>query len=171
MHKSLFLRVEREQDLASVFHINATAFDTTAEANLVDALREHGAATISLVAEIDGYVVGHILFSPVTLSGHPQLKLAGLAPMAVLPEFQRQRIGTALVTAGLERCREDGYDAVVVLGHPEFYPRFGFVPAHRFGICCEYDVPADVFMIAELRSGALDGVAGTIHYHPAFHDL
>ena len=165
------IRFEQTHDFVTVYHLYASAFATRAEARLVDTLREQIASIVSLVADIDDVIVGHILFSPVTIADHPQLKLAGLAPMAVLPNHQRKGIGTALVTAGLERCREDGYDAVVVLGHPEFYPRFGFVPAHRFGICCEYDVPADVFMIAELRSGSLDGVAGTIHYHPAFHDL
>ncbi|MEX0724892.1 MAG: N-acetyltransferase, partial [Planctomycetaceae bacterium] len=84
---------------------------------------------------------------------------------------QRQGIGTALVTAGLERCREAGYDAVVVLGHRGFYPRFGFVPASRFEIRSEYDVPDEVFMIAELRPHALDGASGVIRSHPAFKDV
>jgi putative acetyltransferase len=95
----------------------------------------------------------------------------GLAPMAVLPARQRQGIGSALVRDGLGRCRELGYEAVVVLGHPGYYPRFGFVPASRFGIGCEYDVPAEVFMALELVPGALRGKPGTIRYHPAFAEL
>ncbi|MDB4637726.1 N-acetyltransferase, partial [bacterium] len=93
------------------------------------------------------------------------------APMAVLPDFQRQGIGSELVTAGLNICREQGWDAVVVLGYPEFYPRFGFVPASQFKIGCEYDVPDEVFMLVELNTGALDGCWGTVNYHSAFADL
>ncbi|MEX1231038.1 MAG: N-acetyltransferase [Planctomycetaceae bacterium] len=165
------IRDEEPRDIADVRRINEGAFETPAEARLVDALQEQVASLISLVAIVDDAVVGHILFSPVTLEGHPQLKLAGLAPMAVLPSHQRQGIGTALVTAGLERCREAGYDAVVVLGHPGFYLRFGFVPASRFEIRSEYDVPDEVFMIAELRPHALDGVSGVIRFHTAFKDV
>jgi putative acetyltransferase len=88
--------------------------------------------------------------------------------MAVLPARQRHGIGSALVNEGLKQCRQLGFSAVVVLGHAEYYPRFGFTPASRFGLGCEYDVPDDVFMVLELEQGALNGKAGTIHYHPAF---
>jgi putative acetyltransferase len=168
MSTALRIRAEEEADRAAVHAVNAAAFPTPAEADLVDALRAAGAARVSLVAEEDGAVVGHILFSPVTLPGHPGLALLGLAPMAVAPERQRQGIGSALVEAGLARCRELGCDAVVVLGHPEFYPRFGFVPSVRCGIGCEYPVPPEVFMLQELRPGALQGASGTVRYHPAF---
>ena len=86
--------------------------------------------------------------------------------MAVVPSAQRRGIGSALVSAGLDACRM--FDAVVVLGHAGYYPRFGFVPASRFSLRCEYDVPDDVFMVRELRPGALAGKRGTIRYHPAF---
>jgi putative acetyltransferase len=137
----------------------------------VDALREQAEPIVSLVAEDRGAIVGHIMFSPVTLSGHPTLRLMGLAPMAVVPTHQRQGIGSALVTAGLEHCRQLGIAAVVVLGHPAYYPRFGFWPSTRFGIGCEYDVPDDVFMVMELEVGALRGVSGTVHYHAAFSNV
>ena len=92
----------------------------------------------------------------------------GLAPMAVSPAVQRKGIGSALVRAGLEECSRLGSCAVVVVGHAEYYPRFGFVPASRFGFVSEYDVPDEIFMAIELTQGALRGKGGTISYHPAF---
>lgn len=88
--------------------------------------------------------------------------------MAVEPAHQLKGVGSALVRAGLERCKELGDGAVVVLGHPEYYPRFGFTPAARFGIRCEYDAPQEVFMATELTSGYLKNAQGTIRYHAAF---
>ena len=111
------------------------------------------------------------LFTPVSLAGHLDLKMMGLAPMAVLPAFQRMNFGSELVRTGLEQCRDFGFEAVVVLGHPEFYPRFGFLPSTRFGIDSEYGVPDEVFMVRELTSGALRGRAGRVTYHPAFSDV
>ncbi len=88
--------------------------------------------------------------------------------MAVVPDYQRKGIGSALVGQGLLRCKDLGFCAVVVVGHAEYYPRFGFVPADRYGLRCEYDVPADVFMVAELEVGALSGASGLIRYDGAF---
>jgi putative acetyltransferase len=167
----VLIRPERETDEAAVHAVNASAFETRVEADLVDALRRQAEPIVSLVAEDRGAIVGHIMFSPVTLSGHPALRLMGLAPMAVVPTHQRQGIGSALVTAGLEQCRRLGFAAVVVLGHPAYYPRFGFSPATRFGIGCEYDVPEDVFMVMELDAGALRGASGTVQYHTAFSNV
>jgi len=148
------------------------AFDGPGEADLVDRLRSAGAATVSLVAEVEGEVVGHILFSPIEIEGaDSKASGVGLAPMAVLPDHQRSGIGSELVREGLARCRELGELRVVVLGHPEYYPRFGFVPANTFGIVSDYDVPDEVFMVQELGPGALDGVNGTAHYRPEFGEL
>lgn len=96
------------------------------------------------------------------------LRIMGLAPMAVAPEHQRRGIGSALVRAGLEQCRQLGVGAVAVLGHPAYYPRFGFVPSARFGIGSEYEVPEDVFMVLELQAGVLLSGSGTATYHAAF---
>jgi putative acetyltransferase len=164
------IRAERNEDAAAVRRVNEAAFDTGVEAALVDRLRTT-AAIISLVAQERDTIVGHILFSPVTLLGHGELNWVGLGPMAVLPGHQRQGIGSALVRAGLDACRAQGVAAVVVLGHAEYYPRFGFVPASRFGIRSEYDVPDEVFMIQELQEGALRGRSGTIRYHPSFAEV
>ena len=138
---------------------------------MVDTLREQVHPTISLVAEIDGAVVGHIFFSPVSLVGHPDLRIIGLAPMAVLPTYQNQGIGSALVLEGLKACKEADFQVTIVLGHPGFYPRFGFVPSIQFGIDSEYDVPPEVFMALELEENALQGNSGRIQYHPAFAEV
>ncbi len=167
----MLVREEDESDQDAVHAVNVSAFETSAEADLVDALRAQAQPIVSLVAEEGGEVVGHIMFSPVSLPEHPNLKLMGLAPMAVTGQHQRKGIGSALVRAGLEQCKQLGITAVVVLGHPEYYPRFGFAASSRFGIDSEYDVPEDVFMAMELQPGALNGRTGRVKYHAAFGDL
>jgi putative acetyltransferase len=162
------IRPERPADIPGIRAVNLMAFETSAEADLVDALREQAEWTVSLVADDGEALVGHILFSPVTLRGHPELPVAGLGPMAVVPARQRQGIGSALIHDGLERCRQLGFGAVVVVGHPEYYPRFGFTAGSRFDLGCEYDVPDEAFMVLELDKGILTGKSGIIHYHPAF---
>jgi putative acetyltransferase len=169
--QSEFIRTEKATDRDAVYAVNVAAFPTPAEAGLVDALREQARSLISLVAEDHGNIVGHIMFSPVSLSAAPGLKIMGLAPMAVAPQQQRRGIGSALVRAGLEQCRQLDIAAVVVLGHPDYYPRFGFVPASHFGISCEYDVSDEVFMAIALQPGALSGNPGTAKYHSAFSKL
>jgi len=165
------IRAESERDRTSIHAVNTAAFDTPAEADLVDSLRGSADPIISLVAEADGKVVGHILFTPVTLTDCSEAFLMGLAPMAVAPTQQGQGIGSLLVKAGLDECKKTGAEAVVVLGHPGYYPRFGFAPASRFGIKSEYDVPDDVFMVIEMQPGSLSGKAGTVKYHGAFGDV
>jgi putative acetyltransferase len=163
------IRMETSSDYSAIHKINELAFGRPNEANLVDALRQNADPFISLVAELSGQVVGHIFFSPVTIENDNSVFTAlGLAPLAVLPEFQNQGIGSTLVRAGLEKCQQIDHDIVVVLGHPNFYPRFGFIPSQRKGIRCEYDVPDEVFMIAELNSGRLKGRKGLVKYHPEF---
>ncbi len=134
----IVIRSEEKKDWAAIHALNSAAFRSPAEADLVDALRRQAHPAISLLAEDSQTVVGHIMFSPVVLPGYPELRIMGLAPMAVLPQHQRRGIGSALVRAGLAECRKLGFGAVVVLGHPDYYPRFGFSPASRFGISCEY---------------------------------
>jgi putative acetyltransferase len=164
----VIIRSERPGDIAGIRDVALAAFETAVEADLVDALRAQAALLISLVADDSGVIVGHVAFSPVTLSGRPELKIMGLAPMAVVPSRQREGIGSALVRAGLDACRQLGFRAVVVLGHARYYPRFGFGPASRLGLVSEYDVPDDVFMVFELEPGALNGASGTIRYHSVF---
>ncbi|TNF99764.1 MAG: N-acetyltransferase [Gammaproteobacteria bacterium] len=167
----MLIRTEEPEDRAAIHAVNVSAFDTPAEADLVDILRKEADPVVSLVAEDTKIVMGHIMFSPVSLSQHPDLRIMGLAPMAVVPEQQRKGVGSALVSAGLERCKKLGFGAVVVLGHPEYYPRFGFRSSTRFGIACEYNVPDDVFMVMELQPDYLRNVSGTIKYHAAFSKI
>lgn len=167
----MVIREERPEDAAAISRINTAAFGGDAEANLVVALRAQGAVITSLVAQEAGEPVGHILFSPLTLLPAAKLKLAALAPMAVLPDYQRRGIGSALVEAGIAACREQDYDAIVVLGHPGFYPRFGFAPAQQFHLRTEYDIPAAAFMALELKPKALAGLDALVQFHPAFQDV
>jgi putative acetyltransferase len=164
------VRPERAEDAPAIRVINERAFGGQTEGALVDALRRANKAAVSLVVEQDDRVVGHILFSPVSFEhAPPGLRGVGLAPMGVLPEFQRQGMGSRLVHEGLKACREAGYDIVVVVGHIDYYPRFGFVRAKDFGLENEYDV-VEEFMVLELRRGALAGVGGLVKFAPEFNE-
>jgi len=167
----IVIRSEEKKDWAAIHALNTVAFRSPAEADLVDALRRQAHPAISLLAEDSQTVVGHIMFSPVVLPGYPELLIMGLAPMAVLPQHQRRGIGSALARAGLAECRKLGFGAVVVLGHPDYYPRFGFSPASRFGISCKYRAPDEAFMLVELERAYLHGAPGQVEYHAAFSDL
>lgn len=168
---SIVIRHEDPGDIGAIYQLNAEAFGREAEAQLVDRLRTGGKASLSLVAVVDRAIIGHLLFSPVTIAG-ASVRALGLAPLAVLPERQRSGIGTQLTRQGLAMCRDQGWDVVVVLGHRKYYPRFGFVAAHRFGLRCEYDAPAEAFMALEVRPGALEpSVDRLVKYAPEFGEL
>jgi putative acetyltransferase len=168
----LTIREEHPEDISAVYEVNRLAFTGNDEAELVDILRNRGAYILSLVAEKDERVVGHIFFTPVLIGeGEKAFPAVGLGPMAVLPEYQKQGIGSRLVKTGLESLRKMHYRAVIVLGHPDFYPKFGFVPASRFGIRFMVTVQDEVFMAIELQEGALRGVSGVVHYQPEFEGV
>ena len=165
----MIIRAEREEDHSQVRRVVELAFGQPEEADLVEALRRDARPYISLVAVVGSEIAGHIFFSPVTIhSEDSAFEAVGLAPLSVLPEYQNKGIGSALTRQGLEECRRAGRNIVVVLGHPKYYPRFGFYPASLKGITCEYDVPDEHFMVAELSEGALAGRRGLVKYHPAF---
>ena len=168
----IIVRAETAEDYTVVRQVNELAFGGSDEAVLVGKLRAVADPQISLVAVKDGQVVGHIFFSPVSIEISDAAVLAlGLAPMAVLPEYQKQGLGSQLVREGLKECQRIGCNVVVVLGHPEYYPRFGFVPAKQKELRCEYAVPDEVFMVAELKPQALDGRRGLVKYLPEFSDV
>jgi len=165
----LIIRPEQPEDIPTIRHVHNLAFGQPNEADLVDALRRASVLTISLVAVQDSHIVGHIAFSPVTISSDTTtIEAIGLGPMAVLPEFQHQGIGSRLVESGLEACRQTDYGIIIVLGHPEYYPRFGFTPSKPHGIVWERDVPEEVFMVKELKEGALAQMQGVVKYNPEF---
>jgi len=148
------------------------AFGQTTEANLVDALRSTCPDVVSLVAVSDGQIVGHILFTPVIVSDSAhKVKGMGLAPMAVLPKYQRQGIGSLLVESGLRILGTRNCPFAIVLGHTEYYPRFGFVPASRHGLDCQWDaVPDEAFMVLVLDETIMSGVSGVARYREEFDE-
>ena len=164
------IRKERPGDEAQIYEVNYRAFERKEEAEVVAMLRESCPAGVSLVAEEDGILVGHILFTPTIIESEGKSIVgSGLAPMAVLPKYQGRGIGSALVGAGLEEMRTVGEPFVVVVGHPGFYPRFGFERASKYGIRCEYDqVPDEAFMIVVYDAGKLKGLNGVAKERPEF---
>jgi putative acetyltransferase len=168
----LSIRSEVSTDMSGIRHVHTLAFGRPNEADLVEALRHHGTLTISLVAMRGHLVVGHIAFSPVAIvSSASTMEALGLAPMAVLPAYQRQGVGSQLVQTGLATCGDMGYGVVVVLGHPYFYPKFGFTTSKPHGIEWEYEVREEVFMVKELQQGALARTRGVVKYGPAFNEV
>ena len=168
----LTIRPETPEDETAIRHINEKAFGQKDEAELIDKLRHRSVLTISLIAVQDGKAVGHIAFSPVTIEpeepGKSSWEAIALAPMAVLPEYQRKGIGSQLVRAGLKECQSLGQKIVFVVGYPDYYSRFGFTLAKPKGIDCEFKVPEEAFMVLELEADTLAGQRGTVIFRPEF---
>jgi len=170
----LVVRVETAADIHAVRKLNKKAFKGNSESKLVDAIREadYFIPGFSIVAEKGGVIVGHILFSPIKIKDEAVSTPAlALAPMAVSPEFQNQGVGSALIKFGLEECRKAGHKIIVVVGHDEYYPRFGFVRAIDKGLKLPFEAPDEVFMALELVPGALTGVKGMVEYPAEFHAI
>lgn len=168
----LVCRRELATDLPAIRAVETAAFGRPNEANLVDALPAGGGLTLSAVAEYASRIVGHIAYNPVVIEGDREnFEALALAPMAVHPVWQRQGIGSALIHWSLEECRRHGHELVIVLGHPEYYPRFGFVPALTLGVGCPYEVTAEAFRLLELQPGSLRGRRGMVRYRPEFAGL
>ena len=165
------IRREIEADHPQVFRLNELAFEGEGEPRLVDKLRAK--PHISLVAVDNGKIVGHIFFSGILIESADGSvwDTTGLAPMAVLPKYQNQGIGSQLVRAGLEACRDEGRDAVFVLGHANYYPKFGFEIARTKGFTCQFEAPDEYFMVLELVPDALSGKSGKITYPPEFSEF
>lgn len=168
------IRPEKKEDYSKIYEINKLAFKSDEEPRLVEVIREleNFIPELSLVAVKNEQIIGHILFSPITIetkkSAVPAL---ALAPMAVLPEFQNQGIGSELVRYGLKECKRLGHKIVVVVGHPNYYPRFGFSSARAKGLESPFPVSDEVFMVLELVPGVLDRISGMVRYSKAFDEV
>ncbi|MDV2991132.1 MAG: N-acetyltransferase Eis [Chroococcidiopsis sp. SAG 2025] len=167
----MIIRAEAVEDYTNIFKVNKLAFGREDEARLVDNVRQlaNFNPKLSLVAIEGDRLVGHILFSEIAIvSPQGEVTALALAPLAVLPQFQNQGIGSQLVRAGLKQCQILGYKIVIVLGHPNFYSRFGFAPAINKGLRSPFSVPDEIFMVLELVPGALIGVSGMVTYSSPF---
>ena len=165
------IRPEAPEDSDAIHYVERQAFGQENEARLVEKLRSRRALAISLIAVEDNSIVGHIAFSPVEIE--PEclgFEAVALAPVAVLPAFQNRGIGSRLIRAGLDECRRLGYGLVVLVGHADYYPRFGFVPARPKGLKCEFEVPDEAWMALELQEGVLAGKRGTVRFQREFQE-
>lgn len=169
------IRPESGRDRDAISAVVTQAFGRDAEARLVDALRRSSAFVpeLSLVAVLDDDIVGHILFTQLHVRADDGTRRPGLAlaPLAVSPRVQRCGVGQALVGRGLGAARQLGHPFVVVLGHPAYYPRFGFGPAHRFHIRAPFDVRDEAFMALPLQPTGLSDVRGVVEYAPPFAEV
>lgn len=166
------IRPENKEDYAQIRELNIQAFEQETEADLIDKLRkkEEFIEDFSMVCDVEGEIVGHILFYPVEIIGEKIFQTISLAPMSVLPEYQNQGIGTKLVQTGLSILKENGYKNVIVLGHPDYYPKFGFEPASKFHIRFPAEVPDEAFMALELEEGSLQNISGEVKYPHEFFE-
>jgi putative acetyltransferase len=171
MSENLLLRMEQREDAPAVAALLEDAFPGGSEASLVARLRREARPYLGWIAERAGRIVGHILFTPVRCDAAPDARLLGLGPMAVATVLQRRGIGTQLARAGLAAAGDTGARAVFVLGHPGYYPRFGFSPASEAGLRSAWDVPDNAFLVRPLNRDSLEGLSGVVRYHPAFSDV
>jgi putative acetyltransferase len=163
------IRTERPGDMRAIHELLASVFPTDQEALLVERLRQAGRLIISLVAEFEGRLVGHIAFSPVTIKHSEEIVTgAGLAPLALHLLWQRRGIAARLVAQGLTDCEQAAIGFVVVLGEPDYYRRFGFQTASRHGVTNVYGID-EPFMLMELRADSVK--PGIAHYAPEFAAL
>lgn len=164
------IRQEQKSDYKKVYEINKQAFGQETESILVEKVRsgENFVPELSLVAEQDDEIVGHILFSKIKIIGEAEYESLSLAPMAVLPKFQRQGVGGELITAGLAIAKKLGFESVIVVGHNEYYPRFGFKKASLWDLKCPFEVPDEAFMAIELVEDSLKDKAGSVQFPKEF---
>ena len=164
------IQAEQAGEYQEIRRVIVAAFGGDTEANVVELLRDRNKAPVALVAVSNNKIVGHIMFSPVTITFAPKaFRAVGLAPLSVLPEFQRQGIGSILARKGLKKCEVAGFEMAVVLGSPYYYSRFGFARASLYGLGNEYNTD-EHFMAMELKNGAFDKVSGIVRYSPEFKE-
>lgn len=161
------IAIEQPQHYAQVFEVTRAAFAGDDEAHLVERLRADGLVRLSLVAVEDGEVVGHVLFTDLAVTVDARaVRALCLAPVSVRPDYQNSGVGSMLIREGLRQSAQAGFEAVVVLGHPAYYPRFGFSAKLAEKLVAPF--AGEAFMAIELLDGALQGEAGTVVYPEAF---
>lgn len=168
----IIVRQETDKDIEIVYEVVRSAFENAEhtdgdEHNLVNRLRGSDAfiPELSLVAEHHGRIVGHILFTRMKIGDHESLSLA---PVSVIPEYQRQGVGGRLILEGHRIAAQMGFDSVILFGHPTYYPRFGYAPASKWNITAPFEAPDDAFMALELRENALQHVSGMVEHAKEF---
>ncbi len=166
----ILIRKEEKKDFKEIYEVNRLAFGQDNEGKLINRIRDgiNFIPDLSLVAVAGDKIVGHILFSKIKIIGSSAFETLALAPMAVTPAFQRKGIGSELIKKGMSKAKELGFDSIIVVGHKEYYPRFGFEKASRWNIKCPFEVPDEAFMAVELTEIALEEKAGTVRYPDEF---
>ena len=166
------IRLEKPEDIPFIRSVNEQAFKRLAEAGIVDKLRLACADHLSLVAEDNGSIVGHIMFTPVPVTnGDRTIQGMGLAPMAVLPSRQRQGIGNLLARSGIQILQKKHCPFIIVLGHPDYYPLLGFQPASRFNIKSQWDdIPDEAFLILVMDDTAMQNISGIATFRDEFNE-
>lgn len=167
---NLIIRKEEKKDYKDIFEVNKLAFGQEEESSLVEKIRnsQNFIPDLSLIAEVDYKIIGHILFSKIKISGRSIFESLALATMAVIPKFQGRGIGTKLMKEGIKKAKELGFNSIIVLGHKKYYTRFGFMKASNWKIKCPFEVPDEAFMAIELKKNALEGKAGIVLYPDEF---
>ncbi len=166
------IRVENKDDLITIKEINNKAFGQPEEGNIIDKIRASGSQILSLVAEIDQKIVGHIFYSEAEIE-HDNERIIGmgLAPMAVLPEYQKQGVGKKLINESISILKKKPIAFIIVLGHEDYYPKFGFDKASKYGISCQWDgVPDEAFMIMILDKEKMENVHGVARYRDEWNE-
>jgi len=171
-HDSLIIRPENSTDINTIFLVNSLAFETETEAVLVNRLREKNILFLSLISEYRQEIIGHILFTRVHVNHNPRhIKTIGLAPMALIPEYQRQNVGTRLIQHGLEFCIQKKQEVIFVLGHADYYPRIGFQPVRPYGLFYQNGSYDPYFFVHELKKNTLRKLKGNVFFDPEFDQI
>ena len=171
MIENIHLRSAKDSDYQNIYEVNDLAFGQNSESNLIALLKQNKEfiTDLSIVAEMDNELVGHILFSKISIKNKDQeFESLALAPMAVRPSFQNLGVGVKLVLYGIAEAKSLGFTSLIVLGHEKYYPKFGFKSASLWNIKAPFDVPDSVFMALELEEGALKDISGTVIYPKEF---
>ena len=166
------IREERKKDYGAIKEVNDKAFKQPQEGNIINKIRKSDTEILSLVAVLDNKIVGHIFFSSVEIEGHDEIKRGmGLAPMAVLPKYQRQGIGSMLIKESIRKLKEKSVPFIIVLGHENYYPKFGFEIASKYGLKCQWEgVPDAAFMVMILDKNKMKNVNGIAKYREEFNE-